>query len=86
MRRDGITTYDFGLGETSEKLLVCNRRVKAFDVFVPFTLAGQTTGAAMAASLTLRRRAKEAKFAELVRRWRRAPALAAQPSAAENGR
>jgi CelD/BcsL family acetyltransferase involved in cellulose biosynthesis len=73
LRREGVTTYDFGLGETSEKLLVCNHRAPVFDVFVPFTLAGQVVGYGMAASLALRRRAKEAKLGDIALRWRKAP-------------
>jgi len=82
MRRDGVTVYDFGMGETAEKRLVCNHRAPVFDVFVPFTFAGQMVGNAMAASLELRRRAKEARLGDLPMRWRRgsrAPAPA--PSA-----
>lgn len=56
--RDGLATFDLGVGEARYKMQVCDQREALFDSMVAVNLKGRVAARAMALALAAKRRAK----------------------------
>jgi len=69
--KEGIKTFDLGIGEARYKNMVCDETVPLFDSFVPVTFKGRCLAMAFSASLALKRMLKQNQRAlKIVKRLR----------------
>ena len=56
--RDGLATFDLGIGAARYKAALCDETIDLVDVFLPMTAVGRIAAGAIAARQTLKRRIK----------------------------
>lgn len=61
--RDGLTTFDLGVGEARYKMQVCDQREELFDSLVPIGLKGRIAALALSQAIAAKRWAKASPMA-----------------------
>jgi CelD/BcsL family acetyltransferase involved in cellulose biosynthesis len=78
--RDGLSVYDFSVGDEPYKRLWCDLEIRQFDALVPLSLKGQAFAAAMRATTRLKAFVKNNRFVwRLVKTFRKRAAAQAGP-------